>query len=575
VPRRLVGASREALRSEEHDSAGPGAPRRHRTEASIDTPPNFGGGSARGRSIASLGLLCALLGLAAWSGLRGIDFGHHWDEGKQIELVKQTVTTGRLLPDRYNYPSITYELACLPLVPEVARTLAAEEKPFSKVDFPRTQERLKALVGAPAYKLEVRRVFLLLALLAPLWMFLALWSWRGPFEALYSAALLATSFELSYHSRWIAPDALVMQFTGLFLCLALRAWHSPRPARWLFAAAVAAGLATGTKYTAGLLLLPLLACLACPTVSGTPREKLRLAVILVAIWAVIYLATTPGTLLEPVRFYQDLKFERRHYEEAGHYGYTVEPGMEHALLAARYLTTALISPYLSVGLIVSALALVGLAGLLRESKALALVLFVLFPAAYFAYFATTRVLFVRNLLVLAPFLAILSARGTALLSRALPGRIARVTLVALVVAWVGADAAFVARAATTIRAPGGARDPAAEEASERAELGKACSEWLLAHPEVTVRASPEVQADLDRAGTHPANLIRDPAVPAIALAVYAEEGPTWGSWKSNRPGFALAEFGPLDVSYDWYTSWTERRLLIVRSEVAAAMSIQF
>ena len=73
----------------------------------------------------------------------------------------------------------------------------------------------------------------------------------------------------------------------------------------------------------------------------------------------------------------------------------------------------------------------------------------------------------------------------------------------------------------------------------------------------------------------PPNLVREASAPATAVAVYAEEGPTWGSWKSNRPGFALAEFGPLDVSYDWYTSWTERRLLILRSEVAEAMSIRF
>src|SRR5688572_22367335 len=208
------------------------------------------------RASALLGLAAVVL-LSVWTGLRGIDFGHHWDERKQIDNVARTVRTGRLLPDWYNYPSLNYELVCLPLVPHVARLLATEEKPFSRVDFPDTQERLEELVTAPDYKLDARRVFLLLCACAPVWIFFGLRARRGPFEALLAAALYATSFELAYHSRWIAPDAVVAQFTALFLALALRSRIASSPRRWWIAAAVAAGLAAGTKYTAGLLLLPL------------------------------------------------------------------------------------------------------------------------------------------------------------------------------------------------------------------------------------------------------------------------------------------------------------------------------
>lgn len=539
-------------------------------------PPTPGGGASPGTTIGSLVFVLGLLALSAWSGCRGIDFGHHWDEGKQIDLVEQTVTTGRLLPDRYNYPSICYVLACLPLVPEVARTLANEEKPFSRVDFPRTQERLKALVNEPAYKLAVRRVCLGLALLTPLWIFLALWRWRGPLEASFAAALLATSFELSYHSRWIAPDALVMQFAALFLALVIRAWHSPRSARWLFAAAIVAGLATGTKYTAGLLLLPLLAGVTRPELGPSARGRLRLALLLTLTWAIAYLATTPGTLLEPVRFYQDLKFERRHYTEAGHYGYSVEPGLQHGMLSARYLITGLFSPYLSVALLVSGLALVGLGGMFRESKLRTFALFVLFPATYFLYFASTRVLFVRNLLVLAPFLAVLSARGAALLFRALPGQLARSAWLAACLAGVALDATYVVRSARTIRLPDPLRDTALAESAERAALAEECAEWLRAHPDLSIRASPEVTADLERAGAATASNLMQPGAAGVeAIALYTREGPTWGSWKSNRPGFALAQFGPLDVNYDWYTSWTQRRLLILRVEVAESLGIRF
>ena len=53
-----------------------------------------------------------------WTGARGIDYGEHWDEGFQVQLVQRSVAEETLLPGWYNYPSVTYWLALASLSPE-------------------------------------------------------------------------------------------------------------------------------------------------------------------------------------------------------------------------------------------------------------------------------------------------------------------------------------------------------------------------------------------------------------------------------------------------------------------------
>src|SRR5262249_14419325 len=54
------------------------------------------------------------------TGLRGLDFGLHWDERPwQIGPVKTMVQSHTLLPGYYNYPSFDYWLNLLVLAPDV------------------------------------------------------------------------------------------------------------------------------------------------------------------------------------------------------------------------------------------------------------------------------------------------------------------------------------------------------------------------------------------------------------------------------------------------------------------------
>src|SRR5436309_7703532 len=78
-------------------------------------------------------------------------------------------------------------------------------------------------------------------------------------QAVASLAVVLTSLEIAYHARWVAPDAVQMQFAALWLMLFALALHSQKHVfGWLRVAAVAAGFSCGTKYQGGILLLPVL-----------------------------------------------------------------------------------------------------------------------------------------------------------------------------------------------------------------------------------------------------------------------------------------------------------------------------
>src|SRR5258705_484273 len=77
--------------------------------------------------------------------------------------------------------------------------------------------------------------------------------------------------DFGYHSRFVAPGAVVAMFGALALFGAVMAQKEGGARRWLRLGAIGASLATSTKYPAGLLLLPvLLAAFLAP-----PKEVRR------------------------------------------------------------------------------------------------------------------------------------------------------------------------------------------------------------------------------------------------------------------------------------------------------------
>ncbi len=179
------------------------------------------------------------------TGIRGLDFGLHWDERPwQIGPVKSMVESRTLLPGYYDYPSFDYWLNLLVLVPDVVTPQIPGES---------LREHLIHTLDSHAYLMRLRAIYLVITSLTLVWVYLLALEYRRSWlEALFAASVVAGSWEVAYHARWVATDGILMQFAALTVLLAARALKR-RSRSWLVAAAVAAGLGFGTKYPGGLL----------------------------------------------------------------------------------------------------------------------------------------------------------------------------------------------------------------------------------------------------------------------------------------------------------------------------------
>jgi len=151
-------------------------------------------------------------------GLKGIDFGKHWDEQKMIKSVEISVASGLLLPQHYKYPSVSYDIALLGIIPE-AFSYILKSNSIEEIQ-ENFQTKLKDIINQNDFKIRIRSIFLFLTLISYIWVFFLILIWRNnSIEALLGATLLISSWELHYHARWIAPDGLMMQFGILSMLL--------------------------------------------------------------------------------------------------------------------------------------------------------------------------------------------------------------------------------------------------------------------------------------------------------------------------------------------------------------------
>jgi hypothetical protein len=225
----------------------------------------------------------------------------------------------------------------------------------------------------------------------------------------------------------------------LFLTLSVAASLSllrwPRLPAYLLAG-LFGGLATSTKYSAGLFVVPLLVAHGIVTwrawktpspspspVRGRgeppsllPLSRLRgrglggggliLPLILAGLVAILaYLAGTPYTVLDFPKWLADFHTQASFVDEGWEGQAQLPPGLAYLLgLGA------------GIGWVMLGLALVGAAILMRRKPALAAVL-VAFPAAYLLFMLRSELFFVRFALPVVPFLCLLAAVAVVALAR--------------------------------------------------------------------------------------------------------------------------------------------------------------
>jgi hypothetical protein len=502
-------------------------------------------------------LLIFFLGVSFY----GLDFGTHWGEGRaKLDSVAKSVESGLFLQSvneptghSYNHGGVNYLLSWSALAPELSTLLR---------NGPYTRETLSEIVTPllPTLGLRVRAIYVLLSSLSVLWLyFLCRAMDRSQIESFLAAAILGLSWEIGYHSRWIAPDAVMMQFVVFaFLCLGVAT--KKRSVGWLYGSAIAVGLAAGTKYP-GALLLPFVLVGAAPLLSWerpaiTYVSKHVLA--LTATSGLTFILTTPGILLEPFRFLAQLQEQWGIYSR-GWFAYSVQPGLPHFLAIFEYLALQGLSHYPAIAILFAVLGVMGLLALAKESR---LITFLMmgFCLSYLVLFSAQKLLFVRNLLVLLPFLSLAAARGIEVLGRRLGGTGMRV--------WYG-----VIGVALTVNF--GWEVYAAGQIGHRSDLDyflRKFEDHAQGSTSDTFLVSAELLVRLNRLpDSLPANIGTRTDAPYTKVAFLQSEGPDvfWEKWPANRWDTYEKTFGGLEVNLEAYPTFIgtgNERILVVDRE---------
>jgi hypothetical protein len=495
-----------------------------------------------------------ILGLAiVYVGALGVvsaDYGYHWDEKRLVASVRESASTGLLLPRWYEYPSLCFDICLLAAAAEVGVAYVRGGDLRGAVE----SGAVKEFLASEAYFIRLRRVFFLLSILSciPVYVVASRVSgsrWIGAFAGVASIS----TWEFAYHARWVVTDCILALFISWSLMASFKTLNAESPrARlaWLSLSSILAGLCIGAKYPGGIVLVPLvLALLGAPrTPSDVPIACIVAASLALA--ALTFVFTTPGILAEPYRFISGVNASISLYAR-GHGGYTVESTWDHLLKLGMYLGSVFLSKNPVLAIVGSALSVWGAAHMVRSNRGLA-AWFLALPVLYVALMASQKVMIVRNYQLLIPYMAILMALGLGTASAAVPAnwqRHARVVVFAAGAGFLLYNLVAVSTASVGILRPHGVSQ------------ATALDHWLRSAPEKRFFLSPGARLLL-RAEFR--NTVDDINL-ANEVIFSSEEIRDWRLFPANVPGRYKTVWSPVEeVNWDYYPSWRgNARLLAI------------
>jgi len=265
---------------------------------------------------------------------------------------------------------------------------------------------------------------------------IGLMGWRavGPWAGVLGALFLALAFIHVRDSHYATNDVPSVFLLTVSVAAALALLRGPRLGRYLLAGLLG-GLATSTKYNAGLFVVPLLVAHGiavwrawrgphAPTPSPASRRggatsgergalvaKLVGPLALAGVAALLaYLAGTPYTVLDFPKWLADFRTQASFVDEAWEGQAQLPAGLPYLLALGTGMGWAMLVA-----------AVVGAVALARSGPATLAVL-AAFPVAYLVFMVRSDLFFVRFALPAVPFLCLLAGVGVVAVANALDRR---------------------------------------------------------------------------------------------------------------------------------------------------------
>lgn len=230
-------------------------------------------------------------------------------------------------------------------------------------------------------------------------------------HARFAAFLVAIAPGHVLHSTFATVDATATFLVALSIWLALRAREGASWRRWALAGA-AAGLAGGTKYASGLvILITFAAALWAPGISW--RRRVLCAGLFKVAAIVAFVVAVPYAFVTPDLFRDDVTYELFVHPLEGHRDYFTSTGDGWSYHLVRNLPYVLGPP-----LMIASLAGLGLWFVKRRAETTLMLVFVL---PYFAGLGLSNVRFLRYTLPLVPPFALAASATLAWLAAKRPG----------------------------------------------------------------------------------------------------------------------------------------------------------
>jgi len=301
------------------------------------------------------------------------------------------------------------------------------------------------LTDGSVFYLVARLLFLLISSLTVIWVYILSFKITRSFiAALIAGLIFSASFEFNYHSRWAVSDTVAVQFVFLstmilFLGLSFR--------KKIILSSIIAGLALGTKYTAGIAILNIYTYII--SFKGINfSKKTDIIIYSTFIFIVTFIFLTPGTVLEPLKFYGDLETTSYHYS-SWHFGYTVPAGTIHCAKIIKYIIFCIFSKNYIISIFISLFFFIGVVYSLK-TKNINVISLSLVMALYLFYVSRYRVMLVRNILYIFPYFCVVSSLGAFFIFKKIKSKIIIKYLNIIIILILSYSTALVTNAALTI-----------------------------------------------------------------------------------------------------------------------------